>query len=63
MFQLIDNARFKASSSSNLINNLSEKIHRIKCKFGHLIHTNFLTTTIISSFYCGKVKHELRVTS
>ena len=35
MFQLIDNARFKASSSSNLVNNLSERIHRIKCKFGH----------------------------
>ena len=24
-----------ASSLSNLINNLSEGIHRIKCKFGH----------------------------
>ena len=35
MFQLIDNARFMASSSSNLVNNLSERIHRIKCKFGH----------------------------
>ena len=35
MFQLIDNARFMASSSSNLVNNLSERIHRIKRKFGH----------------------------
>ena len=24
-----------ASSSSNLVNNLSEGIHRIKCKYGH----------------------------
>ena len=24
-----------ASSLSNLVNNLSEVIHRIKCKFGH----------------------------
>ena len=24
-----------ASSLSNLINNLSERIHMIKCKFGH----------------------------
>ena len=26
---------FMASSLSNLINNLSEGIHRIKCKYGH----------------------------
>ena len=81
-----------SKSLSNLVNNLSEGVHRIKCKFGHddkkcetygikykscdyflryinfkddlieykclrnqrydlLIHTNFLTTTIISLFY------------
>ena len=28
-------ARFMASSLSNLVNNLSEGIHRIKCKYGH----------------------------
>ena len=95
--QFIDSTRFMASSLSNFVNNLSEEIHRIKCKFGHydkcqtcgikyrycncfleyikeykcfccnkncqhkfdeklkekfLIHTNFLTTTIISLFYC-----------
>ena len=33
--QFIDNARFMTSSLSNLFNNLSEGIHRIKCKFGH----------------------------
>ena len=33
--QLIDNARFMASSLSNLGNNLSEGIYRIKCKFVH----------------------------
>ena len=30
--QFIDSARFMASSLSNLVNNLSEGIHRIKCK-------------------------------
>ena len=31
----IDSPRFIASSLSNLVNNLSERIPRIKCKFGH----------------------------
>ena len=35
ILQFIDSARFIASSLSNLVNNLSDKIHRIKCKFGH----------------------------
>ena len=35
MLQFIDNARFMASSLSNLVSNLSEGIHIIKCKFGH----------------------------
>ena len=35
MLQFIDSARFMASSSSNLFNNLSEGFLRIKCKFGH----------------------------
>ena len=35
ILQFIDSARFMASSSSNLVNNLSDKIHRIKFKFGH----------------------------
>ena len=32
-FQFIDSARFMASSLSNLVNNLSERIHKIKCKY------------------------------
>ena len=32
--QFIDSARFMASSLSNLVNNLSEGIYRIKCKYG-----------------------------
>ena len=32
MLQFIDSTRFMASSLSNLINNLSEGLHRIKCK-------------------------------
>ena len=33
--QYIDSARFVASWLSNLVNNLAEGIHRIKCKYGH----------------------------
>ena len=33
--QFIDMTRFMASSLSNLVNNLSDEIHRIKCKYGH----------------------------
>ena len=32
--QFIDSARFMTSLLSNLVNNLSEGIHKIKCKFG-----------------------------
>ena len=35
MLHLIDSARFMASSSSNPVNNISEGIHRIKCKYRH----------------------------
>ena len=35
MLQFIDSARFMVSSLSNLINNLSEGLHRIKCKLKH----------------------------
>ena len=58
ILQFIDSARFMASSLSNLVNNLSEGIHRIKCKFGHIknvknmelnisIATVFLNTQIL----------------
>ena len=33
--QFIDSAEFMASSLSNLLNNLFEGNHRIKCKWGH----------------------------
>ena len=33
--QFIDSARFMVSSLSNLVNNLSKEVHRIKCKYGH----------------------------
>ena len=32
ILHFIDNARFMASSLSNLVKNLSEGLHRIKCK-------------------------------
>ena len=34
MLQSIDGARFMASSLSNFVNNLSERVHKIKCKYG-----------------------------
>ena len=33
ILQFIDSARFMATSLSNLENNLSEEIHKIKCKY------------------------------
>ena len=33
--QLIDSARFMVSSLSNIVNNLAEGIHKVKCKYGH----------------------------
>ena len=33
--QFIDRTIFLTSSLSNLVNNLSVEIHRIRCKFGH----------------------------
>ena len=35
ILQFIDSARFMARPLSNLVDNLSEEIHRIKCKYGH----------------------------
>ena len=35
ILQFIDWARFTASSLPNLVNDLVEEIHRIKCKYGY----------------------------
>ena len=35
ILQFTDSARFMGSSLSNLVNNLSEGIHEINCKFGN----------------------------
>ena len=35
ILKFIESTRFMASSLSNVVNNLSEEIHRIKCKYGH----------------------------
>ena len=48
ILQFIDSTRFMPKSLSNLVNNLSVGIHRIKCIYGHddkKCETNFLTTT------------------
>ena len=33
--QLINRARFKESSLSNFVNDLTQGVHKIKCKYGH----------------------------
>ena len=48
--QLIDSARFMASSLSNLVKNLTEGVNRIKCKFGH--HDKKFETCGIKFKYC-----------
>ena len=35
ILQVINSTRFMPSSLSNLVNNLSEAIHRIESKYGH----------------------------
>ena len=35
ILQIVDSTRFMASSLSNLVNNLSERLHRIKAKLEH----------------------------
>ena len=35
VLQLIGSAKYMASSLSNVVNNLSDGIHRIKCQQGH----------------------------
>ena len=35
ILQFIDSARFIASSLSNVLNNLSERLYRIECKLRH----------------------------
>ena len=55
ILHFIDSARFMANSLSNLVNNLSEGIHRIKCKFGHdeknvkLAELNISIATVFSN--------------
>ena len=34
-YNFFDSARFIASSLSDLANNLSERIHKVNCKYGH----------------------------
>ena len=50
ILQFIHSAKFMASSLSSLINNISEGIHRIKCKFGH--HDKKCETCGIKYKYC-----------
>ena len=60
ILQLIDSAQFRASSLSNLVNNLSDGIHRIKSNFG-LDHKKCETCRIKYSIFlqCTKFKGDL----
>ena len=51
VLQFIDSARFMASSLSNLVNNLSEGIHTIKCKYEH--NEEKSETSRIKHKYCN----------
>ena len=48
--EFIDSARFMTSSLSNLVNNLSEEIHKTKCKYGH--DDKKCETCVIKCKYC-----------
>ena len=50
ILQFIDSTRFMASSLSNCFNNLSEGIHKIKCKYGR--HDKKCETCGIKCKYC-----------
>ena len=51
--QFIDSARVMARSWSHLVNNLSEGINRVKCKYGHdgknvqLVELNISVATVL----------------
>ena len=51
LLQLIENTNFLASSISNLVNNLSEGIQKIKCKYRH--DDKICETCGIKYKYCG----------
>ena len=49
--QFIDSAKVMVSSLLNLVNNLAEGVHKIKCKYGHdnkKIQNLELNTKIVS---------------
>ena len=51
ILQFFDSARFIVSSLSNLVNNLSEGLHRIKCKLRY--HDNKCETYGVKHEYCN----------
>ena len=61
ILQFTDSARFMASSLSNLVNNLSEGIHKIKCKHRHgdknvkLEELNISITTVFLNIQTLKI--------
>ena len=50
ILQFFDSARFMTRSLSNLVNNLSEGIHSIKCIYGHDDKKCELSISIVTAF-------------
>ena len=50
ILQFIDSTRFMTRSLSNLVNNLSEVLHSMKCKLGH--YDIEYKTCVIKCKYC-----------
>ena len=51
--QFIESARFMASSFSKLVNNLAERIHKIKCKCETSVVLNIQVDDLIELKYLG----------
>ena len=49
--KFVDSARFTANSSSNLVDNLTEGIHKIKCKYEYDHEHVELNTKIVSAIW------------
>ena len=50
IFQFIDGASFMASSLSRLVNNFSEGVRKINCKYGHDDKNVKLNVSIATAF-------------
>ena len=62
IIQFIDSARFMAISLSNLVDNISERFNRIKCKVGHedkILELVELNVSIVTVFLNTQIQDNL----